>query len=275
MEESGMRRRRGFTLIELLVVIAIIAILAAMLLPALEQARESARQAKCLAQMKQFSLDLVMYVDQYDGIMPFYVSGYNDCNAADCFPHGRHPGNNWGLSIMGVVDVHMTKNTKLFVCPNDDYVNKNYPYHPNSNGAACSYGMAAAGSNYSVPSRWACASGWGAGKTYYCQTPAEIGSCLVTLRRYYRFRDVTNLGLFYEEGGLAGREGAYRAPMAVRRGYGGWYYQGQVASRHRGRCNVITIDGSGRSDLWANVQQKEKQDWHGSGWNYLKNTDYQ
>ena len=69
--------RGGFTLIELLVVIAIITIIAAMLLPALQRAREKARQAKCLSQLKQLGLGALMYAQDWDGFLPRGV-GYND-----------------------------------------------------------------------------------------------------------------------------------------------------------------------------------------------------
>ena len=59
-------KRVGFTLIELLVVIAIIAILAAILFPVFAQARESARSASCVSNLKQIGLATALYTQDYD-----------------------------------------------------------------------------------------------------------------------------------------------------------------------------------------------------------------
>ncbi len=67
-------KRKGFTLIELLVVIAIIAILAAILFPVFAKARENARKATCLSNLKQMGNALTMYMQDYDETGPWFYN---------------------------------------------------------------------------------------------------------------------------------------------------------------------------------------------------------
>jgi prepilin-type N-terminal cleavage/methylation domain-containing protein/prepilin-type processing-associated H-X9-DG protein len=85
-----MRRARGFTLIELLVVIAIIAILAAIIFPVFAQAREKARQASCISNMRQIGSAMLMYLNDNDGVLP--DPRWDDLQFTPSPPHPAAPG---------------------------------------------------------------------------------------------------------------------------------------------------------------------------------------
>ena len=102
---------KAFTLIELLVVIAIIAIIAAILFPVFSQARERARQASCLSNVKQTGLALLMYVQDYDETFPLYTWDYLT------YWNGGRTG--WGQPFQldrGLVFPY-TKNGQIQKCP--------------------------------------------------------------------------------------------------------------------------------------------------------------
>ncbi|NSW56527.1 MAG: DUF1559 domain-containing protein [Armatimonadetes bacterium] len=100
------RHRRGFTLIELLVVIAIIAILAAILFPVFARAREKARQASCLSNMKQWGLAMMMYAQDYDEMLPITMEV------------DAHGASTVLSAWWGAIDPYV-KNRQLRWCPSD------------------------------------------------------------------------------------------------------------------------------------------------------------
>jgi prepilin-type N-terminal cleavage/methylation domain-containing protein/prepilin-type processing-associated H-X9-DG protein len=161
-----MRRqaRSAFTLVELLVVIGIIAVLIAILLPALQRARESAKQVQCLSNLRQLGYAFFMYTGENGGWFPNVAVfggpggtalGYG--NLTTPAPPGYPPewigwpedwvvwrGKKPGDPLMGAIAKYLgnPSSGQILVCPSDDYeghVNPNpaegpYPYSYVMNG---------------------------------------------------------------------------------------------------------------------------------------------
>lgn len=125
--------RSSFTLIELLIVIAIIAILAAILLPALQKARESSKKIKCLSSLKQIGIFTQLYANVYNGnLPPIYYNSYKEPFAQGVLvqnamggEYHTHFGVSSGSAYMHL-QVAKTMRTPFGQCPNVKLEQKHY-----------------------------------------------------------------------------------------------------------------------------------------------------
>jgi prepilin-type N-terminal cleavage/methylation domain-containing protein len=109
------RISRGFTLVELLVVIAIIGILIALLLPAVQAARESARRTQCVNNLKQIGIAQQNYLDVHKSFSPGNVTHGNCCSTPSQMV--------WTISILPFMEQSNTEEQFNFNLPVEDPAN--------------------------------------------------------------------------------------------------------------------------------------------------------
>ena len=151
--------RRAFTLIELLVVIAIIGVLIALLLPAVQSARESARRAKCLNNLKQIGLGLLNYegiagafppsnVLAGAGNMVTWTNGFSvHCRILPFMEQGvAFDALNFQFNHLSATNTTVVgMAVAIFTCPSDRFADERTPFPPftglTATGGVTSYGF--------------------------------------------------------------------------------------------------------------------------------------
>lgn len=136
MYRRRLGNRKGFTLIELLVVIAIISILTAILFPVFARARESARRASCMSNVKQLMLGVMMYAQDYD---EHFLYGQRKA-------YSDEPGAGYGDWMYWTVMLQpYVKSTQVFICPNtqssDSVTQLNYGINARISPATSQYAV--------------------------------------------------------------------------------------------------------------------------------------
>jgi prepilin-type N-terminal cleavage/methylation domain-containing protein/prepilin-type processing-associated H-X9-DG protein len=237
---SQTSRKTGFTLIELLVVIAIIAILAAILFPVFARARENARRASCLSNVKQIGLGIMQYTQDFDEHLPPRYN-YFTTTGAYTLPNGQ-PSNStailWYMMIYPYV-----KSYQVYNCPS----NSLFTYAGNYTGSF-PYGV-----NFIRPSL--CTSNCGVemfpGNNTTGTTP---GASLAAIEDVARTITITDSKYY-----LVAFDHVLTASQATDSTIGAcsaaspYNWAGCVAARHLETVNTLFADGHAKAMKWQTI----------------------
>jgi prepilin-type N-terminal cleavage/methylation domain-containing protein/prepilin-type processing-associated H-X9-DG protein len=225
--------RRAFTLVELLVVIGIIAILVTILMPALSRARNQAAKVNCMSQLRQLSLGVIQYANNWKGYMP--------ATWGICDPPGPQtiPVDTGWLWKANVV-----QDKALWLCPADPRRGTDLQYSYTYN---CRM-MVNPGEEDVFPAPSAASSG-----------PRLIGwdrPGRIVLRRIQSFKMGSDCILFAEENTVGRQVGDYKINDAY------FVYFDVTDDRHMGKSVVSYLDGHA-GDIPKKIMIWTNKEW---GW---------
>jgi prepilin-type N-terminal cleavage/methylation domain-containing protein/prepilin-type processing-associated H-X9-DG protein len=253
--------RKAFTLIEILVVVAIIALLAAILFPVFARARENARRASCMSNLKQLGLGLMQYIQDYDGTYPSvcFGDGCTDPGFSKTYNNGRYK---WMDAIYPYV-----KNEQVYDCPSAPLPYRNAantatlspytfrtPYHFGSYGANYAY------HNYPIGTV-TCESGLFRSSPEIANEPAVKDSQLEAPATTVALTDTYAFSNFYPW--MTNGGGVDVSTVAT--GSTGNRRLSDVEERHLGTVNVLWADGHVKSVKLDLLATRGTSNYYGSG----------
>ena len=213
------RLKKCFTLIELLVVIAIIAILAGMLLPALNKAKASGRNASCINNEKQIGNALALYTGDYDGCYPTTIAG--SANWDD-------PKTSWHGAIAG----YITPGPNYIMVSGWPSFPTNHPFMCPSLGAYVGSSFSCAYSGYGYNSALFGATNYEAGPVYgnarVVSVPVKNGN----LKAASQTLMVADCRFFSSDTNYDNKKGHYDGGARKR-----------IGLRHSRKANILMVDG--------------------------------